>query len=186
MEPTLLSPAIQEKDHRRGSLSATIKLVEYGDFECSFCGLAYPQIEKFVKEMGDQVCFVFRHFPLVNSHPHAMSAARAAEAASRQNKFWQMHHLLYRNQASFTEEGMGDFAKMLDLDMERFEKDFNDPALVDHIQRDFNSGVNSGVNGTPTLYLNGRKFQGNATYRELVANVRNLLPRSSEGSHPTF
>lgn len=189
MKATQLTPAIRESDHHRGPLDAPIQLVEYGDFECGYCRLAYPQLERYVKEFGHKVCFVFRNFPLVNSHPFAMRAAMAAEAANRQNQFWHMHHLLYRTQNSFTEESINQFAQTLGLNMTQFEKDIESPELVDHIQRDFNSGVNSGVNGTPTLYLNGYKFNGGATYKELLTATQDLLSgakSNSPDSQPRF
>src|SRR5438445_3105498 len=115
MQSRKLTPALREKDHHRGVLDAPIQLVEYGDFQCGFCGSAFPQIEKFVSTLGDKVCFAYRHFPIVNSHPFAMRAAMASEAAHRQGKFWLMHRLLFENQRSFSEHSMQDFALMLGL-----------------------------------------------------------------------
>jgi protein-disulfide isomerase len=175
MTSTQLKPAIRESDHHRGPLAAPIQLVEYGDFECGYCGLAFPQIERFVKEFSDQVCFAFRNFPLSNIHPHAMLAAMAAEAAGRQNNFWPMHHLLFQNQESLSEQSILYFAQILRLDMAEFKRDLSAPELENHIQSDFMSGVRSGVNGTPTLFLNGYRFNAGADYELLSQSARRIL-----------
>jgi protein-disulfide isomerase len=172
---TQLKSAPSERDHHRGSLKAAVILVEYGDFQCPYCGAAFPEIERVVQDLKDKICFVFRHFPLVNAHEHALLAAMAAEAADQQGRFWPMHRLLYKNQADLSEENILKFAKTLGLNIERFQKDLERDDLIEKIQHDLDTGNRSGVNGTPTLYLNGRLLQEAATYENIVSAIQDLL-----------
>ena len=130
-------------------------LVQYGDYECPYCGEAYPIIKEVQARMGDRLRFVFRNFPITTSHPHADQAAEAAEAAAAQGKFWEMHDLLYENQRRLRGRDLHAYAERLELDVERFDKELAEHVHAERVHEDFMSGVRSGVNGTPTFYING-------------------------------
>jgi protein-disulfide isomerase len=159
------------QDHLQGPLDAGIVLIEYGDFECPYCGEAYPELKAVKEEMGDALCFVFRHFPLRQAHPHAERAAEFAEAAATIGKFWEMHDILYENQQALTDRDLTSYARRLGLDAKLIET-----ALGGHfasrVQHDFSSGVRSGVNGTPCLFLNGERYDGPRDADSLIQLMR--------------
>ncbi|WP_299291144.1 thioredoxin domain-containing protein [uncultured Mucilaginibacter sp.] len=155
-----LKTAVSSQDHVQGSSNATIKLVEYGDYQCSYCGEAYPIIKAVQQTLGNDLELVFRNFPLPEVHPDAENAAKAAEAAALQNKFWEMHDMLYENQQQLDEEHLVSFAKKIGLDVNQFKSDMQKSAVSDKIENDFESGVRSGVNGTPSFFINGKKYDG--------------------------
>ncbi len=155
-----LSPTVNEQDHARGPEDAPVTLVEYGDFECPHCGEAYPIVQKVLRDMDGEIRFVFRNFPLSQSHPHAERAAEAAEAAGAQGKFWKMHNLLFQHQNALSERDLHQYAEEIGLDMQRFEREMARKSHADQVQEDFLSGVRSGVNGTPTFFINGRRYDG--------------------------
>lgn len=157
---SLIQP-VSDADHAEGSAGATVTLVEYGDYECSYCRAAYPVIKKIQKKMSKQLRFVFRNFPLTNIHPYAEISAEAAEAAGAQGKFWQMHDGLYENQETLSKEMIFALAQKIGLDMKMFTKDMESRTFKDKIRKDFMGGVKSGVNGTPTLFINGERFDQN-------------------------
>jgi len=128
-----------------------------GDYECPYCGAAYPIIKEVQDRMGERLRFVFRNFPITTSHPHAGQAAEAAEAAAVQGPFWEMHDLLYENQQHLEDEDLIAYAERLSLDVERFDKELTEHVHADRVHEDFMSGVRSGVNGTPTFYINGAR-----------------------------
>ncbi len=167
-----LKPPIGKQDHVRGHANAPVSLVEYGDFQCPHCGEAYPVIEEIVRELGHDLRFAYRHFPLSTAHPLALSAAIASEAAARQRKFWPMHHKIFENQASLSVESLWEFGTIIGLDMEQFEKDINDPALEKKVEEDFESGVRSGVNGTPTFFINEIRYNGSHDRKSLMAALQ--------------
>ena len=156
----VLTIPVGKRDHVAGALDAPTILVEYGDFECPYCGAAYPVVEAVRRQLGDALCFVFRHFPLTDSHPHAESAAEAAEAAAAQGKFWEMHHLLYEHQRTLDPSDLARFAEELQLDVARFSRELSAGTYASRVQEDFQSGIRSGVNGTPTFFVNGVRFDG--------------------------
>ena len=167
--PKLSLPVDVERDHIEGSSDASLTLVEYGDYQCPYCGAAYPEVKKVQKELGNKLRFVFRNFPLTNIHEHAMNASETAEAASSQGKFWPMHDFLYEHQASLGDPGVAlDFAKKLGLNTQKFEQDIAKHMHQKRIKEDFMSGVKSGVNGTPTFYVNGIRHDGDAVAKALV------------------
>ena len=155
-----LIPPVGEHDHTRGPADAPLTLVEYGDFECPYCGMAYPLIQDTQRRLGDQLRFVFRNFPITTSHPHARHAAEAAEAAAAQGQFWEMHDLLYEHQQTLDHAYLRRFAEQVGLDLERFEQDMIERRYEDRVREDFMSGVRSGVNGTPTFFINGVRYDG--------------------------
>ena len=157
-----LKPEIGIADQKEGNEQAAIKIVEYGDYQCPHCGRAYPIIKEIQSTFGDQILFVFRNFPLQESHWYATIAAQAAEAAGKQGKFWEMHDAIFENQQQLSEEYLDSLAEKLGLDMDQFEQDLNSEEISDKVEDDFESGVRSGVNGTPSFFVNGEKFDGGA------------------------
>ena len=156
-----LRTAVNSQDHIQGNVNAPIELVEYGDYQCPHCGHAYPIVKSIQKKMGNKLKFVFRNFPLAESHPNAVNAAVASEAAAMQNKFWEMHDHLFEFQSRLDDESLVKYAAQLKLNVEQFENDFEKPELIKKVDADFESGVRSGVNGTPSFFINGEKYNGN-------------------------
>jgi protein-disulfide isomerase len=154
-EAVLTLPVSADRDHIQGPADAPVTLVEYGDYECPYCGAAYPIIKQVQARLGERLRFVFRNFPITTSHPHAERAAEAAEAAAAQGRFWEMHDLLYENQRRLRDQDLHSYAQQLGLDVELFDKEMADHAHAERVREDFMSGVRSGVNGTPTFYING-------------------------------
>lgn len=157
-----LKPPVSQADHEQGTAAAAIEIVEYGDFQCSYCGAAYLVIKKIQQVFGNQIRFVFRNFPLTEVHPQAAIAATAAEAAAQQHKYWEMHDLIYENQAELNEGFLYQLAEQLGLETTKFEKDMQNQSIHAKIESDFESGMRSGVSGTPTFFVNGQKFDGGA------------------------
>jgi len=146
---------VNHSDHIRGSASARVTLIEYGDFECPACGQAYHAVEIFLKHFGDDLRFVFRHFPLREVHPHAELAAEAAESAGAQHKFWPMHDLLFENGLHLKENNLRSYADSLELDMARYDQDLDDHNYLQRIQESIESGIRGGIRSTPAFYVNG-------------------------------
>ena len=177
--PLSLSRPADQEDHLIGSLGASLQLVEYGDYECPFCAQALPGVRELIREYGDQLLFAFRHFPLVSQHPHSWHAAQAAEAAGAQNRFWQMHDHLLSHQHSLTDDELETHARALGLDWAAFERDRKDPELSERIRRDALSGLHSGVAGTPTFFVNGRRLEGGFRPAELGVAIAKALTATS-------
>jgi protein-disulfide isomerase len=152
-----LTLPVGERDHAQGLADAPVTLVEYGDYECPYCGQAYPVVKEVQARFGDRLRFVFRNFPIANAHPHAEHAAEAAEAAAAQGKFWEMHDRLFEHQRQLGDGDLVDHARALGLDAGRFAEDLAEHRLAERVREDFMSGVRSGVNGTPTFFVNGRR-----------------------------
>jgi protein-disulfide isomerase len=157
-EAVLTLPVSEDRDHIQGSPDAAVTLVEYGDYQCPYCGAAYPIIKQVQAKMGESLRFVFRNFPITTAHPDAERAAEAAEAAAGQGKFWEMHDLLYENQNNLGDEDLRAYAGRLGLDLDRFDKELAERMHAERVHDDFMSGVRSGVNGTPTFYINGVRY----------------------------
>jgi protein-disulfide isomerase len=155
-----LEVPVSPRDHVAGSLGAPIVLVEYGDFECPHCGRAFPIVKEVQQHFGPRLAFVYRHFPLAEVHPHARRAAEAAEAADTQRKFWAMHDALFRHQEALEDEDLIGYARDLDLDVTRFADELERRVHEKRVRDDFRHGVRSGVNGTPTFFINGQRFDG--------------------------
>ena len=154
-EQSMISPLDDDVDHVRGPAGATL-IVEYGDYECPYSRQAYRSIERIEAELTDGLRFAFRHFPLTEIHPHALAASRAAEAVALQGRFWEMHELLFHRQKALEDQDLRRYGTELGLDIGQFDSDRNSQAVLDRIERDFRSGVESGeVRGTPTLFING-------------------------------
>jgi len=159
---SVLKPPVGDNDHVEGDDSASIELVEFGDYQCPHCGAAYPIIKKIQKEFGSQIKFVYRNFPLTEIHPLAMSAAIAAEAAGLQDKFWEMHDTIFEHQKYLSVSAIYKFAQESGVDLEKFKTDIQKQELQELVESHFESGVRSGVNGTPSFFVNGKKFDGGA------------------------
>jgi protein-disulfide isomerase len=159
-EPRLTLPVADDRDHVQGPADAAVTLLEYGDYECPFCGAAYPIVKQVQETMGERLRFVFRNFPITTAHPHAERAAEAAEAAAAQGQFWPMHDLLYENQRHLETDDLIAYASRLGLDVPRFQRELADHVHAARVREDFMSGVRSGVNGTPTFYIDGERYEG--------------------------
>ena len=170
--PRLALPVTPGRDHIRGPIDARLTLLEYGDFECPYCGLAYPTVEAVIAQMADQLRFVFRHFPLIEMHPHAARAAEASEAAGAQGKFWEMHHMLFENQENLSDAYLLAYAQVLGLDVARFTDDLATGVYRPKVAEDFLSGVNSGVNGTPSFFINDMKHEGQWDAASLITALK--------------
>jgi protein-disulfide isomerase len=164
-----LTPPVSDADHRSGPDDAPVTLVEYGDFECPSCGAAYPYVEEVRRRMGARLRFVYRYFPLTQMHPHAMNAALAAEAAGALGKFWEMHGMLFEHQDALEDADLARYAKALHLDGKRFVSELASEARVGRIRADIRSGIRSGVNGTPTFFINGVRYDGSWEASDLLA-----------------
>lgn len=171
----MLRVPINAADHARGPERAPITLLEYGDYQCPHCGLAYPVTERLEKSLGGDLRFVFRHFPLRELHPDAMNAARAAEAAGRQGRFWEMHGLLFRNQDALDPESLITHATELKLDMKAWIRDMESERTTSKVLADFQSGVRSGVNGTPTFFVNGVRYDGDWSYETFLEELASVV-----------
>jgi protein-disulfide isomerase len=186
MSDAQLTPAVSERDHATGPEDAPVTLVEYGDFECPYCGMAYAVVKSAQRELGKQLRFVFRHFPLAEAHPHARLAAEAAEAAAAQGKFSEMHDLLFEHQDALEAGDIIGYAKSLGLDMAQFARDLKDPKITKRVRDDFRSGVRSGVNGTPTFFINGSRFEGSwANEKAFIHALQEAAQQSGRGARST-
>jgi protein-disulfide isomerase len=166
-----LSAPVTEQDHIRGPMSAPVTLLEYGDYQCPYCAGAHPIVQDLLQQRPDTVRFVFRNFPLTNAHPHAEIASETAEAAAARDRFWQMHDWLFEHQDEFNPEYVRVAAEQLGLPPDAIDREVNEHLYLDRIQRDFAGGIRSGVNGTPTFYLNEARHDGGYSLPELIAAV---------------
>jgi protein-disulfide isomerase len=178
MELDQLAVTVTARDHARGQPDAPVTIVEYGDYECPYCGRTHPLVKRLLAERPQLVRFIFRHFPLNSVHPHASSAALAAEAAHAQGRFWEMHDLLFKHQDDLADADLLSYALKTGLEIYRFESDLAGQRGARRIQDDVESGKQSGVTGTPTLFINGRRYSGKLEYDALLAAVNTADPRA--------
>lgn len=157
---TYLTPPVGDRDHVLGPAEAPVTLVEYGDYECPYCGMAYPMVVSILERMGDSIRFAYRHFPLTQLHPHAQHAAEMAEAADTKGKFWPMHAMLYTNQHALEDEDLISYVAQLGIHPDWAAHSLETHTLAPRVREDFMSGVRSGVNGTPTFFINGVRHDG--------------------------
>jgi protein-disulfide isomerase len=165
--PRLIVP-INERDHILGPITAPVTMVEYGDYECPYCGQAHHVVKQLRQLLGHRMRFVFRHFPLSTVHPHAQLAAEAAEAAGVQGKFWEMHYILFEHQHALAANDLVQYAAALGLDVPRYSSDLATHIHAPRVREHFLSGVRSGVNGTPTFFINGLRHNGTFDLDTLV------------------
>ena len=149
-----------ERDHILGSADGSMQLLEYGDYECPSCGDAHLIVKEIKRQLGDDLLFAFRNFPLANIHPHAEHAAEAAEAAGAQGDFWGMHDRLFENQGALEDQDIAGYAAELGLDATQLIQKVVSSAYAPRIREDFKSGVRADVNGTPTFFINGERYDG--------------------------
>src|SRR5437764_4867600 len=166
-----LTLPVSQRDHQQGPETAPVTLVEYGDYECPYCGEAYPIVKEIQRRLGDRLRFVFRNFPLTQVHPHAEHAAEAAEAAAGQEKFWEMHDYLFEHQRALDDAHLLQYAVALNLDEERFKREMTEHVHTNRVHEDFLSGVRSGVNGTPTFFINGERHDDSYELETLLAAI---------------
>jgi len=171
-DATTLTPPVSERDHAQGPADAPLTLVEYGDYECPYCGRAYPIVKYAQEQLGEKLRFVFRNFPLRELHPHAQHAAEAAEAADAQGRFWEMHDYIFEHQRRLSDRHLIDYASQLGLDVERFDRELTSHTHAPRVRADFSSGVRSGVNGTPTFFINGVRHDGSWDAEALMDALR--------------
>lgn len=163
LEDAALAVPVSAQDHSQGHAHAAVTLVEYGDFQCPACAMAYPMVKQLQHHYAGNLRFVFRHFPLTQAHPYAQLAAELAEAAAVEGQFWPVHDWLYENQEEWTAYGGAGLeagVRALGLDEQALAATLRNPEVDAHIRRDFMGGVRSGVNGTPSFYVNGYLYQG--------------------------
>ncbi len=173
---------ITDKDWVKGKDDAKVTLVEYTDFQCPACGAYHPLVKQLIDEMGDSIRVVVRHYPLMQIHKNALTGSRAAEAAGRQGKFWEMHDLLFAQQSewSLADDPMRSilpaYAGRIGLDVEKFKQDMADASLDDKINADRGTGDDLGITGTPTFFLNGKKIENPRSIEEFKKVVGSALP----------
>jgi len=172
---TQLRTSVAPEDHSQGNPTAPCTLVEYGDYECPHCGRAYPIVKRVQEHFGDSLLFVYRNFPLTRSHPNAQSAAEAAEFAATQGKFWEMHDLLFENQNRLGVKLYEELGAELGLEPVALLDALDSGRFTDRVRADFMGGVRSGVNGTPTFFINGLRHDGPFDYPALVGAINAAL-----------
>jgi protein-disulfide isomerase len=171
---TLKVPVTQH-DHILGSADAPVTLVEYGDYECPYCGDAYPIVNRVLQHFGPTLRYVFRHFPLTQVHPDAEPAAECAELAGAHQHFWEMHDGLYKNQDRLGPALLFALAEALGLSQSELRDAIATEKYAPKIKGDFLGGVRSGVNGTPAFFVNGRQHEGSFEFAHLVAAIEQHL-----------
>lgn len=178
-----LAPPVTDLDHVQGDNSALVTLIEYGDFECPSCGRAYPILKRVRERLGDRLRFVFRNFPL-ESHPHAQHAAEAAESVATlggNQAFWTMHDLLFENQKALDDDSLARYAEEAGVDGRTVLRDLADARYQQYVRDSFMKGVRSGVNGTPTLFIDGIRYDGNRDEETLVAALQLVGAQATGG-----
>lgn len=179
----MLTPEVGAQDHAQASAGARVTLVEYGDYECPYCGRAYPVVKALQERLGDGLRFVFRNFPLAQVHPNAAAFAEFAEAAASQGKFWQAHDYLFEHQGQLSDQQLAEAIVRLGLEPHELARVLGTKAPAARVRADFASGVESGVNGTPTFFINGERFDGEwwdeGAFAEALTNAGVLDRRTS-------
>lgn len=170
-----LAVPVEAADHALGASHAPVTIVEYGDFECPNCKQAAPAVKLQLQRFAGRIRYVFRNFPLEEVHPHALHAALAAEAAGGQGKFWQMHDLLFENQAHLKPHQLRGYAERLELDMIRYDAEIGDDVYLQRVREDIESGRLSGVRATPTFFVNGALCDVSYGLQSLADRVQTLV-----------
>jgi len=166
-----LTPPLGTRDHILGPPAARLVMVEYGDYQCPHCRRAHPIVRQIIARFGDQLTFGFRHFPLSKIHPQARLAAQAAEAAGARGKFWEMHESLFRHQDQLELEHLAQYAAELQLDVQRFRDELTAGAYSQRVRDDIAGGIRSGVNGTPTFFIQNKRFNGGYELESLLKGL---------------
>lgn len=171
-------------DHIRGNANAPVALLEYGDYQCPYCKAAQPLLRRLRRLFGKNLSLTFRHFPITQIHRYALRAAEAAEAAGRQKKFWQMHDALFattQSASALGDPGLRRIARKAGLDMKAFSADINDKTLRAEIRKEFLAGARAGVNGTPTFFINGRRYDGEHEFQAMAEAIQRALDKKTKG-----
>jgi len=176
MSAANLTPEVSSRDHVQGRSDAAITLVEYGDYECPYCGQASSIVKELQSAFGDSLRFVFRNLPLSNIHPHALPAAELAEAVGMQGRFWDIHDVLYENQSRLDDQSLRSYAEQVGADVSQVLAAVGSRPVQDRIQEDIDSGIRSGANGTPTFFVNGLRYDGSWEFGPFQVELRRLLP----------
>jgi protein-disulfide isomerase len=177
-ESAMLTPPVTTRDHFQGPANAPLTLVEFGDYQCPYCGAAYPVVKRLQERFGKKLRFIFRNFPLTQAHPYALVAAEAAEAAALQGKFWEMHDLLFERQRILEPDILPMWAKEVGLDLGQFGAALKQEGIAKRIKEDRASGIHSGVNGTPTFFINGSRHDDAPDYDTLAEALEQQLQLS--------
>jgi protein-disulfide isomerase len=177
-EQALLSIPVGPEDHSRGPLDAKLTIVEYGDYQCPYCGQAYPIVEKLLSEFADSMRLVFRNLPLAEVHPHAEAAAEVAEAVGLQGKFWEMHDTLFEHQRDLSDAALLRYIAAVGADVAEATKEIADGGPRQRVEADFESAIRSGANGTPTFFVNGVRYDGSWMYEPFAEYLTELLDGS--------
>jgi protein-disulfide isomerase len=171
-----LTESIGAADHVIGRGGSTIQLVEYGDYECTFCARAHHEMTEVLRRVGHDIRYAFRHFPLTQIHPHALLAAQAAEAAGSQGRFWPMHSVLFENRSALEPQDLTAYAETLGLDVRRFTREIHSGIHLPKVEKDFRSGVRSGVTGTPTFFIDGIRQDRGWDAESLITTIQSITP----------
>jgi protein-disulfide isomerase len=174
-ERAQLSIPVGPDDHSIGALDAKLTVVEYGDYQCPYCGQAYPIVEQLRRDFADSMRFVFRNLPLADVHPHAEAAAEVAEAVGLQGKFWEIHDALYENQHDLSAPALLRYVEEVGADVNSATKDIADGGPRRRVEADFEGAVRSGANGTPTFFVNGVRYDGSWLYEPFSEFLTNVL-----------
>jgi protein-disulfide isomerase len=174
-----LKNAITERDQKEGNESAPLTLVEYGDYQCPHCGAAYPVIKKLQAHFGNDLLFVFRNFPLAEIHPFAMTAALTAEASGLQKKFWAVHDVIFTYQHQLSAQQLLKWAKEAGVELYKLEKDMQSEIVTSKVESDFEGGIRSGVNGTPSFFINEQRYDGDYSFEHMRNALDKILQTSS-------
>lgn len=172
-EVVRLKNSVTERDHASGPDVAPVTLLEYGNFECIHCGRTYPAIKEVQKLLGNNLRFVFRHFPTAHTHPHSLRAAEASEAAGGQGKFWEMHDQLFTHQQALEDTDLSRYAQRIGLDVQQFSRDMTEHTFLKQIETDYDRSIyDEHVTGTPTLYINAVRYTGDSDVANLLEAIR--------------
>jgi protein-disulfide isomerase len=172
-----LKPPVGAHDHAKGSDTASVTLVEYGDYECPHCAVVHPIVKAVQRHFGHRLRFVFRNFPLTQVHPHADHAAEAAEAADPAGKYWDMHDAIFEHQTAITDRDLARYGEQVGLEPGVIEDALTAQTYAARVRADFMSGVRSGVNGTPMFFINGEQYQGGYDAASLIAGIEETAAR---------
>src|SRR5215469_11133344 len=163
---------VSERDHSQGPATAAVMLVQYGDYECPYTRQSTNVVRAIQQQLGDQLCFVYRNFPLTEIHPHALHAAFAAEAAAEQGKFWEMHDYIFHHQHTLEDSDLEQFAEAVGLDLQQYARAMAERSSLARIEEDVEGGERSGVRGTPTFFINGVLYRGSWEHDALLTALQ--------------
>jgi protein-disulfide isomerase len=167
-----LALPVSERDHSQGPATAAVTLVQYGDYECPYTRQATWVVQAIQQELGDQLRFIYRNFPLTKIHPHALHAALSAEGAAAQSKFWEMHDYIFHHQHTLADADLEHFAEAVGLDLQQYRRDMREQRALTRIEEDVRGGERSGVQGTPTFFINGILYRGAWEHDDLLAALQ--------------